>query len=252
MYKIGAQLYTVRAMMGSEEEMKAALSKIKEIGYDSVQLYDLGTTKKMEACCAYCRQIGLEIAGILTDLDFCEKNREELFALCKTYGIPDVGVSSSITEYGAASAYIPRANAFAKEARAQGFHFSYHNHGHEFIKTSCGKSVMELFLEGFDKATVDFMPDTYWVHDGGFDVRRFIELTHGRVQLLHMKDLVRKKDGHTFAPVGSGNLYMEGILETAREHGIAHFIVEQDQCEKDPMDCLKESYLYLKTRLGGK
>ena len=39
MLNLGAQLYTVRSLVNDDDKRYEALSKIKEIGYTSVQLY---------------------------------------------------------------------------------------------------------------------------------------------------------------------------------------------------------------------
>ena len=104
---------------------------------------------------------------------------------------------------------------------------------------------MALFLKGFDAETVDFMPDTYWIHDGGYDVRYFLNQTKNRVNILHLKDMMRTEQGHTFTEVGNGNLYFKGIIKTAVDCGIKHFVVEQDRCEGNPIESLSQSYKYV-------
>lgn len=138
-----------------------------------------------------------------------------------------------------------------KRQMTKGLRFSYHNHGHEFIKLGSGEIPMISFLEGFETETVNFMPDTYWLHDGGFDVRCFLDKTRNRVRMLHLKDMKRLENGHTFTEVGNGNLYFEGIIKTAIDLGIEEFIVEQDICEGNPLDSLKISYDYIKNILEG-
>lgn len=242
---IGAQLYTVREQLDTEEQAVRTVAQVKALGYDTVQLF--GDVETARRCALACGQVGMPIAGILTDLENCEQSGEKLFELCRIYGIRDIGISSGPLDAAAAAAFIPRVNAFARRTREAGFSFSYHNHGHEFIRTAFGKTVMELFLEGFDPETVDFMPDTYWVHDGGFDVRRFLELVRGRVKILHLKDMKRTPEGHTFAEVGSGNLYFPGILQLAEEIGVQQLVVEQDFCDGDPLESLKTSIGYLRS-----
>ena len=245
---IGAQLYTVREKLTSSDEIKATLAAIKNIGYDSVQLFgsiDLASSHAKAA-----KEEGLTILGVLTDLSECESKSKEWFDLCKEYNIKDIGVSSNFSECQDTKAYIKRVNMFATEANDKGFTFSYHNHDHEFIKLDSGEIPMFSFLEGFETETVNFMPDTYWLHDGGYDVRYFLEQTEGRVKILHLKDMKRTEEGHTFAEIGNGNLYFEGIIKTAHDCGIKHFVVEQDVCEGDPIESLRQSYKYIKGLWG--
>lgn len=240
MFLIGAQLYTVRSLLNTEAQMQHTFERIKEIGYTSVQLF--GSVGQLEKYAKFSLAAGLSVAGILVDLPTCLSCGQALFELCNRYGIPDIGVSTNPKECEDPQAYVQALNAFAQTARQAGFTFSYHNHGHEFIRQADGKTAMDHFLEGFNPETVDFMPDTYWLHDGGYDVRHFLEQTKNRVRILHLKDLKRTSQGHTFAEIGNGNLYFKGILETALACGITQFVVEQDSCDGDPLDSLQQSY----------
>ena len=244
---IGAQLYTVHSRLATKADIQITMQEIKTIGYETVQLY--GEMDFMESCTRYAQQAGLRIVGVLADMNFCETNEQELFDFCTTHSIPDVGISSAFSEYQDPDRYIARVHRFAEKARAAGLTFSYHNHGHEFIRLSDGTVGMKHFLEKFDPLLVDFMPDTYWLQDGGYDIRYFLEQTNGRVKLLHLKDWKRLELSHTFAEIGNGNLCFKEILKTAAKCGVEHYIVEQDECPDDPIESLRISYQFLKTLL---
>ena len=247
MANIGAQLYTVRKLLTTDYKIESTFAEIKRIGYQSVQLY--GSIELIEKYAKFAKAIDLEVVGVLADLDTCENNESKLFEICNQYGISDIGISSRFSEFHNMDTYIAGVNAFAKKAKKSGFSFSYHNHGHEFIRLIDGKTAMDRFLKELDAETVDFMPDTYWLHDGGYDVRYFLEQTKGRVKILHLKDMKRTEEGHTFAELGNGNLYFEGIINTALNSGITNFIVEQDICEGDAIESLKQSYQFIKSLL---
>jgi sugar phosphate isomerase/epimerase len=51
--------------------------------------------------------------------------------------------------------------------------------------------------------------------------------------------------GGVMAPVGEGNLNWDGILPALDKAGTKWFIVEQDDCRRDPFDCLASSFDYL-------
>ena len=183
--KLGAQLYTVRSRLTSAQEIEQTMKEIKAIGYDSVQLF--GSIELIENCTKYSLETGLEVVGVLVDMNFCEKYENELFDICKRYNIADLGISSSSHEYQNPDKYIERVHSFGRKVKEQGFTFSYHNHGHEFVRLSDGRTAMSHFVEKFDPDLVDFMSDTYWVHDGGYDVRYFLEETKGRVTFASRK-----------------------------------------------------------------
>ena len=247
MIQLGAQVYTVRTLLNTPEEAVKTMKAVKAIGYDSVQLY--GAEERLRLCGQAARQAGLTVSGALVDRKVCDTMGDTLFALCREYGMKEIAISAFHTDAAGARELIDWANAYGKKARQEGFVFSYHNHAREFILTEEGRTVMDMYLTGFDPEAVDFMPDTYWLQCGGSDVRHFLESTRGRVTMLHLKDMAYTKEGPKFAEVGSGNLWFPGIIETALACGIENFAVEQDACDGDPMESLKRSYEYIR-KLG--
>ncbi len=240
---LGLQLYTVRHKMTDRENILNTLMKIKEMGYECVQL--ASSVENMEMTAGVCKEIGLSAVGLLGNIDMCETDGDKLFEIARICGAGDIGISSGMKTEEEAYDVIRRANAFAEKARANGFSFSYHNHSNEFIRGNSGKTLMQLLIEGFDPALVDFMPDTYWLQHGGADVRDFLESIGGRVKILHLKDMKRTVDGPTYAEVGVGNINFKGIIESAEKIGVEHYIVEQDKCDGDSLISAKTSYDYI-------
>lgn len=244
---IGLQLYTLRDLMTNEESTRAVLRRVKEIGYEGVQL--AGSVSEVRTVAQMAGELGLRVIGFLGGVTDIENESEELFSALRAYGARDVGISGYQTTEAGALAFATRVNAAAKRVRDAGFSFSYHNHHHEFLRTECGKTVMDLYKEAFDEALVDFMPDTYWLQRAGVDVRDFIEKNASRITILHLKDFKCTEDGSLFAPLGEGNINLPGIVALAKRLGMVDFIVEQDVCESDPLDCVEKSYAYLKKLL---
>ena len=89
------------------------------------------------------------------------------------------------------------------------------------------------------------MLDTYWVQHGGGDVRHWIESLAGRIDILHLKDMGKNRETQFITEIGHGNLYWEGILESAEKAGVKYYVVEQDTCPGDPFESLKFSSEYL-------
>ena len=48
------------------------------------------------------------------------------------------------------------------------------------------------------------------------------------------------------APIGEGNLDWDELLPALDKSGTRWIAVEQDQCYRDPFDCLKSSFEFLK------
>ena len=104
---------------------------------------------------------------------------------------------------------------------------------------------MDMLVEGLDPVKTSFVLDTYWVQHGGGDVRHWIEKLAGRVDILHMKEMGRNENGPFITEIGNGNMYWEGILETAAKTGVKYYVVEQDTWPGDPFDSIRQSSEYL-------
>lgn len=244
--KIGVQMYTVRDFLDTEENVKRTFEKIKALGYDEIQTASRYIS--FEALGRIAREAGLTIVG--THDDFWQMYNEPEVAM-ENHRLLDTKImgiggffEKTVESY---ESFIEKANVIAKNVGPHGFKFSYHHHSHEFIKYD-GKTIMDLLVEKLDPNYTSFVLDTYWVQHGGGDVRYWIEKLAGRIDILHLKDMKRVDDAekpHIYTEVGNGNLYWEGILETAVKTGVKSFIVEQDVCPGDPFESLKMSSDYL-------
>jgi len=239
---LGIQMYTVRSLTETALGAEYAIKALKDIGYEAIQL--AGSVEVMKNCALAAKKFGLRVIGILTDAATLNNNFGKITGIAKDSGCYDIGISGKAITNAEALELASAANSLAERVRAEGFSFSYHNHSHEFIRTECGKTVMDILISGF--SGVDLMPDTYWLQHGGVDVRDFIE-SHGKdIKILHLKDMKRTQDGVTFAEVGEGNLNISGIVKTAKSLGIENFIVEQDLCDGDPLTSARISFENLK------
>ncbi len=240
---IALQLYTVRTLLEDVESAKRTLRRIKEIGYEGVQLAcAVSEVRKLSALAS---DIGLTVIGHLGGVADIEKEATVLFSALKEVGACDIGVSGYETTKKGALAFASRLGAVATQVKEAGFRFSYHNHSHEFLRTECGKTVMDIYLETLAPSLFDLMPDTYWLQNAGIDVRDFIEKNATRIKILHLKDMRYAESGAVFAPIGEGNINMKGITRLAKSLGIDTFVVEQDICDGDPLICIEKSYAHL-------
>ena len=71
---------------------------------------------------------------------------------------------------------------------------------------------------------------------------------------MHAKDFTIGRMGQTwearpiqFAPVGEGALDWKSILKVCRDNEVRSYAIEQDDCYgRDPFECVKSSYDFLK------
>ena len=246
--KIGVQLYTVRDFMKDAEQIKATFEKLKKLGYDQAQT--AGCAIPYEEFADLAKEAGIEIVGTHDSVSTYREDPEKAMAMHDLLGTKNMGTGGFFPkDLGDFDNYVKEINELAAIIGPKGYKFTYHNHGHEFRKHN-GVRIMDKLVEEFDKNTVTFCLDTYWVQFGGADVRHWIEKLKGRVDILHLKDMAKGEHNSTapqfITEIGNGNLYWEGIIETALDTGVKYFVVEQDTTPGDPFDSLKISADYLR------
>jgi sugar phosphate isomerase/epimerase len=71
--------------------------------------------------------------------------------------------------------------------------------------------------------------------------------------MLHIKDLkpgfkpsTEKVEGQPFTEVGRGVINWKPIFAAAPPAGVKHYFVEQDRCDRPPLESAKISFDYLK------
>jgi sugar phosphate isomerase/epimerase len=140
----------------------------------------------------------------------------------------------------------------AVETRKAGIQFCYHNHNFEFKKYG-DTTAYDFLLKQLDPKLVKFEMDCFWVTHAGQDPVAYFKKHPGRFPLLHIKDLKAGNPPTTemdarmglFTEVGKGTINWKRIFAAAPQGGMKHYYVEQDFCERPPLESIKVSYEYL-------
>lgn len=244
--KIGVQLFTVGAFMKTEEDIKRTFERLKKLGYDEAQT--AGMPCSYDVFSKLAKEAGIDIVGTHEDFEKLIADPEVTMNNHKILDTDIIGIGGlwdNTTKDGFLD-FISKANEFANIISEKGFTFSYHNHSFEFEKLPDGTIPFDMLVDKLNTSKVSFVLDTYWVQYGGGDVRHLIEKLSGRIKIIHLKDMAfSHESGPYITEIGNGNLYWDGIIETALNSGVEHFVVEQDSCPGDPFDSLKISSDYL-------
>jgi len=243
--KIGVQLYTIRDYMQTAADIRESFKKLKDMGIDQAQT--AGCAIPYEEYGAIAKEEGIEIVGTHDSFDIMRDDFDLAYKNHQALGTNIMGIGGYFKlEVPHIEQFIKDANVVCSKIGAKGGKFTYHNHSGEFIRLSNGKTMMEMLLEDFDTTNGSFCLDTYWVQHGGGDVRHWIEKLSGKIDILHLKDMAKNPETQFITEIGNGNLYWEGILESAEKAGVKYYVIEQDTCPGDPFDSLKQSVNYLK------
>ncbi len=248
--KLGAQLFSVRTLLQTPEDIRATFQKIKEIGYDVVQFSGAGPIDARELK-EISDSTGLPIvcshtapARILNDTD-------AVIAEHKIFGCPVIGIGSMPVEYhsdpcGNFEAFLERFSEPVKKIRAAGLRFAYHNHAFEFQnKFEDGSSCYDRLLERCPDWS--FILDTYWVEFAGCSAADYIrKVGTDRLQNIHFKDMTR--DTRDICACGDGVLDFASLYEVCREIGVENVLVEQDNAVDlaDPLEGMRRSFTHLR------
>ncbi len=252
---IGLELYTVRNEL--ESDLEGTLKKVAEVGYKEVEVFDFYGRKASDL-----RRIlssnGLSAPSAHYKVPDIKSNWEKQIGYAKELGLDymicawlDPSERKSLDDYKRLADLFNRAGEQCKKA---GLQFAYHNHNFEF-KTFDGVVAYHELLRRADARLVKLEMDCYWVTRAGKDPVEYFQRYHGRIPLLHIKD---RKPGYApateqdlqpgpFTEVGRGEINWKRIFAAAPRAGVKHYYVEQDFCDRSPLESITISYTYLES-----
>lgn len=240
-WPFGVQLWTVNAEM--KQDIPGTLKKLKSLGFDVIETAGLygGTAQTLKQQLAdaglTARSCHMNMGALSTDIDKHIADTLTLGAGWLTASSPKtpgpidsskpwvVAMSEAMTE----DAYKQNADIIAQivpKIEAAGLKFAYHNHPMEFDDFG-GQSGLDIMLKGSDKARLEL--DLGWVAAAGHDPAAMIKKYKGRVDLLHVKDMVKDGDSYRSTELGKGIIDWKSALEAAKAEGVTYAFIEQEE-----------------------
>jgi sugar phosphate isomerase/epimerase len=138
--------------------------------------------------------------------------------------------------------------------RRAGLSFGYHNHNVEFHRID-GAYAYDTLIRLTDPALVQLEMDIGWVVAGGADPVAYLTKYPDRYASLHVKDLTAAGIPNTgmkmtSAVVGTGIVKWDAVLAAVKKSAVRNAYVELEApYVPSPLDMVRASYAYLKTRL---
>ncbi len=257
---IGLQLYTLRNQIG--KDVKGIIEKIAAAGYKEVETYgysQAGGYWGMDPVSfkSLLKENGLTSpSGHFGIDDFITTGNKELLK-------PLIAGAAAVDNHYFTVAYLgepirkklddykkitARLNEAAELVSQSGLKLAYHNHDFEFKKFEGDATGYEIMLNGTDKDQIRFEMDLYWVVRSGNDPVALFNKYPGRFVMWHVKDM--DKANHAInTEVGSGTIDFKNIYKHAKQAGLEHLIVEQENFSKDPFVSIKQSFDYVDREL---
>lgn len=253
--QVAVQLYSVRDHLKTPDEVKASVHRLREIGYEEIEIFGEGPLPPDEMARLFEAE-GLRCCSSHEPseqlLDNPQASVEKLKRLgCRQAAYP-YPRNVTLDTLEQVRAFAARLNKTGKVLTEAGIRFSYHNHNIEFRRVG-GRTILETILAETEARYVAAEIDTYWTQVAGGDPIAWCRAMKGRLPLLHLKDVgVNEERQSVFREIGQGNLNWAEIIKTAERSGCQWFIVEHDSgwTDGDPFKSLKMSFDYLKEHIA--
>lgn len=256
---IGLQLYSLRLQL--PKDVKGTIEKVAQAGYKEVETYGYSVKDKFwgldpKSFKSLLKDNGLTAPSGHYGMDkfITDGNQDELKSYIEAAKIID-SEFITVPYLGDALRKTPddykkvaaRLNEAATLCKASGLKLAYHNHNFEFEKHG-DVTGYEIMLKETDPKLVQFELDLYWVVRSGNDPAKLFAEHPGRFPMWHVKDM-DKANNTINTEVGSGTINFKDIYSHAKEAGLKHFIVEQENFSLDPYVSIKQSADYIKKNI---
>ena len=180
---------------------------------------------------------GLRAVSMIVRHKELASSMDRVIADAKALGVTWVGTANIPRdgELDAAEARKAAAvfNGFGAALARAGLRFFYHNHGFESVQHG-DSTLFDLLVRETRPELVSFEMDVFWTVHSGQDPPALLKRYPDRFALMHVKDmkqgtpiglLTGQEDVRNDVALGSGQIDLAAVLQTAQEAGVKHYFV---------------------------
>lgn len=243
-HKFAAQLYTLREEL--KEGIRPLFKTLKEMGWAGVQISAMPKDYDPQEVSMALKENDLGAVGMHVALDRLTEDLPGVLKEADLYGTKDIicpNVPAEMINEAGFRDLKKTLNQIAKDA--PGYRISYHNHAFEFDVNIDGQDGLRYLLDPSEDNQILAELDVYWLKKAGHDPALYMQPYANRMPILHLKDMTND-ERQTYAEVGEGVIDFVPILEWGESNGVEWYAVEQDECDRAPLDCLQTSFTNLK------
>jgi len=244
--KLGLQVSSLKQFLQTPEDVLETFRKIKSIGYNYIQIEFMGEDVPAESVQESLDKSGLICVGT-QDMMF-DNLYENIDNIIKRnilwqakYASASVIVASGENEI---SELAEKLNAVSKKLNENGMILEMHPLFASYVIVNNAMPLDMLWERLDDKILLQ--PDFAHVVRGEANPVSIIEKYGSRIDEIHCKDYRLQEDNFILTPVGQGVIPYKEIVEACIKRGdIKYCWAEQETWEKDPFECMKESFDFL-------
>jgi sugar phosphate isomerase/epimerase len=237
--KLAVQLYTLREEV--KQGIRPLFKTLKEMGWSGVQISALPKDYDKHEVALALKENNLHAAGMHISYARLTNDLTGVLTEAQLYGTKDIilpSVPQDMRSVEGIKEIKKGLNRIAKEA--PDYRFSYHNHAFEFDINIEGQEGLRYLLDPSNENAILAEIDVYWLKKAGIDPLEYITPYSNRMPIIHLKDMTHDQP-QTFAEVGTGVIDFIPILQWGEANAIEWYAVEQDVCERPPLESLEIS-----------
>lgn len=263
----------------NEQQAKETLQKIKQAGYDGIELngfmirpssllvrmltkaagMPVGSGGKIDWK-KLASEAGLSVVSIHEDLGTIKREPETVIREAQEFGTDKIVITGmyrfDYSDKAALETLVKDLNVSGKILKESGISLLYHNHNCEFRKLPNGQTAYDYIIEHTNPEYVNFELDSYWPTEAGVSALSLMEKLGSRMKLYHINDRGTRLEGSSMTPIlksdsmelGYGNMDLDALMKKAIACGIDAVILESHKnwIDKSPIRSLEVSSEFLK------
>lgn len=254
MIQIAAQLNTVRAYCGTQDGLLETLARLKELGFDGVELESaLLKNAELPALAEKLSSLGLAVCSIRSPFARAGYGLEDMLAQaralhCRYVGVGTITASYFVSGMAATEKYFEQARAVCERLTSEGLVPLYSLRDHEFTRQGDGTWIFDKIADRPQTKGYQWETDVLSLTRAGVDPRAVFARLSGRMPVCRLSDQkIRENDVYFFfakreeCPLGEGLFDLPEWIAAALAAGAQWFTVGQELCDRDPFACLAAS-----------
>ena len=266
---LGVQLFTVRDEL--RRDLRATLARLREIGFTQAELYGLSgrenrlfglTAAELKSAFA-ANAVSVELAhvdGSLTNTAAIADFAAELGITTAIVALPvELGAARNdrlsvapVKGLAQLDALAEKLDRTARDYRARGIRFGYHNHDVELLPVA-GVVPLDYLMSRADPDLVKMELDLGWLALAGANPAEYVRRYSGRIVACHMKDydarIASDVPERKLVEPGAGAIDFGAVVAAMRDAKVEHAYIEID-VSADPLGAVASGYRYLKMLLA--
>lgn len=244
--RIGLQISSLKPYIQTREGVRDTLRRVREMGYEDVQLQWTGADVPCEFIADEMRANGLACWGTQDYYDVVMARLDYEIRAAHLYGARYICVSGIPERFmspeGIRAMAIEMTDTQARLAD-EGIRLTFHPRNIEYA-VICGDAATCRLLDA--APDVQLTLDAYHSAIAGMDTAALMRRYAGRVDIIHLKDAVECKKGAALTPVGSGAIDFAPAIAACADASVKVIMAEQESWQGDAFDCMKQSLEYLR------